>query len=74
MGRNAGGGCAAGDPRVQCGVRYVFGDVCDAVAGAHPVIPEGRGEGDGRAKEKLKRMKVFLGEQRKRDWITRRSV
>lgn len=58
VGRNAGGGRAAGDPRLQCGIRFVFGYVCDAVASAHSVNLGG-GEEDGGAKEKLKRMEVF---------------
>lgn len=37
MGRNTGAGCAAGDPRVQCGVRLVFVDLCSAFTYAHAV-------------------------------------
>lgn len=37
MGRNAGSRRTAGDHRVQCSIRFVFGDVCGAVASAHAV-------------------------------------
>lgn len=62
MGRNAGSRRAACDHRVQCSIRFVFGDVCGAVASTHAV----KGDRDREVNGKEERIDFLEREREKR--------